>query len=103
MDCYTHDKRTSLADASREIWRSGVLFECVENGYLKVRPKEIAIFNPQLYRRLLADTINAVQDSRIVLFVLAFPTQQLSRIHDGDKHFGQLLKQRERYLVEYMD
>lgn len=56
----------------------------MNNDYLKVTAAEMSIFDPQLYRRLLAEVIDTAKDSRLVLFVLAFPTHQLTTFNSKE-------------------
>lgn len=101
LECYTHDRRLNLDTMGpfMQISIYGVLQECVDEGRLEVYPKEMVIFDPQLYRRLLAEIISNTKDSRFVLFALAFPTHQLS----SDSTSAKLLKQRQKYVVENID
>lgn len=48
LDCYTHDKRLSINARVKmdTILKTGLTRECVKNGYLKARAKEMAIFDP---------------------------------------------------------
>jgi hypothetical protein len=56
----------------------------------------MTIFDPQLYRRLLADLIETVKDTKLILFVLAFPTNQLT----SDSYFTRLVESRVDLLEE---